>query len=92
MNFVPQSAPIIRRQLPSQPIFLENVNRAIVYPNMYAESDIEEEEEDYDQYSLRPNLSLFNISVDNIQCQSLEFYQHISRDDREIFHSTKIDE
>ena len=56
---------------------------------MYAESDIDE---DYDQYSLRPNLSLFNISLENIHCQSMEFYQQISRDDREIFHSTKIGE
>ena len=36
---------------------------------------------------------LFSILVlENIHCQSMEFYQQISRDDREIFHSTKIGE
>lgn len=92
MNFVPQSAPILRRQLPNQHLVLETFNKAKNYPNMYAESDIDEEDEDYDQYSLRPNLSLFNISLENVHCQSMEFYQQISRDDREIFHSTKIGE
>jgi hypothetical protein len=53
---------------------------------IYVDSDIEEDDNDY---SLQPNLSLFNISVENLD--SLESYrQHHLLD--EVFHSTKIEE
>jgi hypothetical protein len=58
---------------------------------MYADSDIEEEDDDFSRYSLRPNLSLFNISAENLNYQSMDFSrQHHGLDD--IFHSTKIED
>jgi hypothetical protein len=58
------------------------------------ESEIEEEEDDDDylQYSLRPNLSLFHISAENLNDLSKDYIppQHDWLDD--IFHSTKIED
>ncbi len=92
MNFVPQSAPVIRRH-PIQPIskvlYIENSNKPMVYQNMYVDRDIEEEDDDYSRYSLRPNLSLFNISTENLNSQ-LTLQQLNWLDD--IFHSTKIED
>ncbi len=58
---------------------------------MYVESEIEEDD-DYLQYSLRPNLSLFHISAENLNDQSKDDIppQHDWLDD--IFHSTKIED
>jgi hypothetical protein len=67
----------------------------MVYQNMYVDSDIEEEDDDYSRYSLRPNLSLFNISIENLNSQSQEYYQQVPRQDDwldDIFHSTKIED
>ena len=66
-----------------------------VHRPLYLDSHVEEDEHDYSRYSLKPNLSLFNISVDNIPSQLNDYdddilRQHDWRDD--IFHSTKIDE
>jgi hypothetical protein len=100
---VPKSAPIIRRH-PSQPIskilYMENFKkehsyRPMVYQNMYADSDIEEEDNDYSRYSLQPNLTLFNISTENLNFQSQEYYQQVSRQHDwldDILHSTKIED
>ncbi len=62
---------------------------------MYVDSDIEEEDDDYSRYSLRPNLSLFNISIENLNSPSLESDQQLSRQHHlldEVFHSTKIED
>jgi hypothetical protein len=101
---VPQSVPIIRRH-PPQPIskmlYTENSTkqnnyRPVVYQNMYAENDIDEEDnDDLWRYSLQPDLSLFNISAENLNYQSQENYQQIKRQNdwlEEIFHSTKIED
>jgi hypothetical protein len=62
----------------------------MVYQNMYVDRDIEEEDDDdYSRYSLRPNLSLFNISTENLNSQ-LTLQQLNWLDD--IFHSTKIED
>ncbi|CAF1650271.1 unnamed protein product [Rotaria magnacalcarata] len=109
VHFVPQSAPIIRRYL-SQPnakvsrieiSMKENHYRSLVQENVHKkkqdieEREEEEEEEDYSRYSLRPNLSLFNISVDNFDKRSQDYDQDGSRQQDwldDIFHSTKIGE
>jgi len=94
MNSVPQSVPTMRRH-PSQPIskilYKENYHRQIVYQNMYVEEHHIDEEDNDDcwRYSLQPDLSLFNISSDNLN------YQQTLRQNEwleEIFHSTKIEE
>ncbi len=54
---------------------------------MYEESD----DEDYSRYSLRPNLSLFNVSMDNLNHQSEEYYQQVPEQQNVILHSTKIE-
>ncbi len=62
----------------------------MVYQNMYVDCNIEEEDDDdYSRYSLRPNLSLFNISTENLNSQ-LTLQQLNWLDD--IFHSTKIED
>ena len=98
VNFVPQSVPILRRHPPlpiSKIVFSHHgPKERIHHENIYVNNYIEEEEcdDDYYRYSLRPNLSLFNISVENVNCQSHE-YPPLQQDwFDEIFHSTKIEE
>ena len=50
---------------------------------MYVESDIEEDDDD--TYSLRPNLSLFNISTENVNYQQQNWLD-------DVLHSTKIED
>jgi hypothetical protein len=64
----------------------------MIIQNMYVDSDIEEEQDDdddYSRYSLRPNLSLFNISIENLNSQQILRQQDWLDD---VFHSTKIDD
>lgn len=62
----------------------------MIIQNMYVDSDIEEEQDDdYSRYSLRPNLSLFNISIENLNSQQILRQQDWLND---VFHSTKIDD
>ncbi|UJR35176.1 hypothetical protein I4U23_027943 [Adineta vaga] len=84
VNYIPQSVPIIRRHPPVL-ISKEHVYRQ----NMYVEEQQEEETDDeHYRYSLRPNLSLFNVSLENIND-----YPPLQPDWLdEIFHSTKIEE
>lgn len=55
----------------------------------------EDDDDDYSRYSLHPNLSLFNMSIEDfdIKCQG---YDHeVLREQGwldDIFHSTKIEE
>ncbi len=60
-----------------------------VHINISDESD----DEDYSRYSLQPNLSLFNISTDNLHYQSEEYHQQVLHQHwlDDIFHSTKIE-
>ena len=64
--------------------------------NHQVNDEIEEEDaEDLWRYSLRPNLSLFNISVDNLNYQTDDDVEEEPRHPYwldEILHSTKIDE
>ena len=93
VNFVPKSAPVIRRHPP------QRLTRTILHDNrpmppqdLYVENHIEEED-DYSRYSLRPNLSLFNISADNAHLH--DYDEEIPRHQdwpEDIFHSTKIGE
>ncbi|CAF3984503.1 unnamed protein product [Adineta steineri] len=98
MNFVPQSAPLIRRQLPhsiAKIIYTDNCEKENCYRNIHVEVNIEEEEDDDDyhvRYSLRPNLSLFNISAENLNYQSQGFIPSQQDWLDDIFHSTKIEE
>jgi len=59
-----------------------NRYRQGVHINTSDESD----NEDYSRYSLRPNLSLFNISTDSLHHQQILQQNWLD----EIFHSTKI--
>ncbi len=47
----------------------------------------ESDNEDYSRYSLQPNLSLFNISIDSFDQQQVLQQNWLD----EIFHSTKIE-
>ena len=102
VSFVPKSAPIVRRNPPvqhPQSVQLQKKPMPIHYapidsrPHFIIEED--EDEEDFSRYSLRPNLSLFNISVENLHSETQELDDELSRSREwinEIFHSTKIDE
>ncbi|CAF4690936.1 unnamed protein product [Rotaria sp. Silwood1] len=105
INFMSQSAPVTRRHPPKftsnvlhiQTLMKENHFKQIVHENPYVNSvNIEEEDDDYSRYSLRPNLSLFNISTENLNYKSQDFdredlsQQHDWLDN--IFHSTTIEE
>jgi hypothetical protein len=64
-----------------------------VHVNIHDQSD---DDDDDSRYSLHPNLSLFNISTDNVQYQSEEYYQQVPQQQKhdwldDIFHSTKIE-
>ncbi len=66
-----------------------NRYRQGVHVNMSDESD----NEDYSRYSLRPNLSLFNVSTEDLHYQSEEYQQQVLQQNwlDDIFHSTKIE-
>lgn len=91
----------MRRYPASSAINAEKINKGNncqqVHKNMYVnKNNIEEEDDDDDfsRYSLRPNLSLFNISIQNLN-------HKLADDDEEgspqidwlddVFHSTKIE-
>ena len=66
----------------------------ISQPQFIVEED-EDDEEDFSRYSLRPNLSLFNVSVENLHSVTQELDDELPRPQEwmnEIFHSTKIDD
>ncbi|CAF2393581.1 unnamed protein product [Rotaria sp. Silwood2] len=105
VDFVAQSVPVTRRHPPQsiskvlqiQNSIKENHYRQIVHENLYVKSeDIDEEDDDYSRYSLQPNLSLFNISTENLNYKSEDYNQErLSRQYDwldNIFHSTKIEE
>ncbi|CAF2796644.1 unnamed protein product [Rotaria sp. Silwood2] len=105
--FAPKSVPVIRRQSPEliAQILYNNNSRPgnyfqqAMHVNMYnknnfGENDDEDDDDIYARYSLRPNLSLFNISSDNLHYQRDEFHEQISQQQNwldNIFHSTKIE-
>ena len=94
---------MIRRQ-PPQPtfkmIFTKSQDSRMPPPenqryNQVHDESQEEDDEDLSRYSLRPNLSLFNISADNLNYQTEDDVDDESRHPYwldEILHSTKIDE
>jgi len=85
--------------------YLQNIKQEIhhspmIYRNMYVRNHIEEEnssinndddEEDFSRYSLQPNLSLFNVSNEDLHEFDQSIPQQINCLD-DVFHSTKIDE
>ncbi|CAF1116592.1 unnamed protein product [Rotaria sordida] len=104
--FAPKSVPIIRRQAPqliAQILYNDNSRPGNCYQqamhvNMYNKINFEENDDDdddnYSRYSLQPNLSLFNISSDNLHYQREECYEQIPQQQNwldNIFHSTKIE-
>jgi hypothetical protein len=89
---VPKSVPVIRR--PSQPISKILYNDNIMRNNRYRQgiqvnNESDNEDNDYSRYSLRPNLSLFNISTDDLQYQQVPQQQDWLNN---ILHSTKMDD
>lgn len=78
-----------------------NQYRTAIPLNIYSKNDLEEnrdiekdDNDDYSRYSLRPNLSLFNISSDNIHYELDEYCGPINQQKNwldNVFHSTKIE-
>jgi hypothetical protein len=56
---------------------------------IHVNNESDNEDNDYSRYSLRPNLSLFNISMDDLQYQQVP-QQHDWL--HNILHSTKMDD
>ena len=73
----------------------KNCYQEKLYENMFVKDDIEDNCDDHDRYSLRPNLSLFNISIENSDHLSEVSNQERSSEHEwldNIFHSTKIED
>ncbi|CAF0830860.1 unnamed protein product [Rotaria sp. Silwood1] len=102
--FAPKSVPVIRRQSPqliAQILYKDNSIPGNYYQqprhvNMYNKYNYEDndDEDNYSRYSLRPNLSLFNISSDNLHYQRDDYHEQMYQQQNwldHIFHSTKIE-
>jgi hypothetical protein len=89
-----KSVPVLRRH-PAQPNgkFTYNVIAHNPRAMPHIRRDLNEQDDDFDRYSLRPNLSLLNVSNDPFFDESDD--EDVSRaPDRlyDVFHSTKIDD
>ena len=100
VKFVPQSAPLARRHPPQLADYQykaeERYIQQQVHRHHHLANNIEEEDDnDCSRYSLRPNLSLFNVSMDNLHSPTVDFDDDLLRPQDwldDIFHSTKIED